>query len=177
MESDFQTGFGKKQEAGRVINFRNSRKIGFMCVLPLILFVLVYMVYPVFYNVRISFYDWNGIDPDMTFIGAANFINIFKDKVFRIVLRNFLLFALFTVTVQAVLGVSAGGYVPEEICGQGCVESDPFYAGNPFFYNNRAGLLQAFGSEYRVFEGDSFFFRGECSAFESETCHMGDYYS
>ena len=104
MERNFQTGSGKKQEAGRVINFRNSRKIGFMCVLPLILFVLVYMVYPVFYNVRISFYDWNGIDPDMTFIGATNFINIFKDKVFRIVLRNFLLFALFTVTVQAVLG-------------------------------------------------------------------------
>ena len=78
MERNFQTGSGKKQEAGRVINFRNSRKIGFMCVLPLILFVLVYMVYPVFYNVRISFYDWNGIDPDMTFIGATNFINIFK---------------------------------------------------------------------------------------------------
>lgn len=47
MERNFQTGSGKKQEAGRVINFRNSRKIGFMCVLPLILFVLVYMVYPV----------------------------------------------------------------------------------------------------------------------------------
>ena len=78
MERNFQTGSGKKQEAGRVINFRNSRKIGFMCVLPLILFVLVYMVYSVFYNVRISFYDWNGIDPDMTFIGAANFINIFN---------------------------------------------------------------------------------------------------
>ena len=97
-----------------------------MCVLPLILFVLVYMVYPVFYNVRISFYDWNGIDPDMTFIGAANFINIFKDKVFRIVLRNFLLFCLVYGDGAGSSGISAGGYVPEEICGQGCIESDPF---------------------------------------------------
>jgi len=69
-----------------------------------VLFVLVYMVYPILYNVKISFYDWNGIDPDMTFIGIKNFTDIFKDKVFRVVLKNFLLFALFTVTIQAVLG-------------------------------------------------------------------------
>ena len=87
-----------------MINFKNSKKIGFFCVLPLVLFVLVYMVYPILYNVKISFYDWNGIDPDMTFIGIKNFTDIFKDKVFRVVLKNFLLFALFTVTIQAVLG-------------------------------------------------------------------------
>lgn len=40
----------------------------------------------------------------MTFIGIKNFTDIFKDKVFRVVLKNFLLFALFTVTIQAVLG-------------------------------------------------------------------------
>ena len=83
-----------------MINFKNSKKIGFFCVLPLVLFVLVYMVYPILYNVKISFYDWNGIDPDMTFIGIKNFTDIFKDKVFRVVLKNF----LFTVTIQAVLG-------------------------------------------------------------------------
>ena len=38
-----------------MINFKNSKKIGFFCVLPLVLFVLVYMVYPILYNVKISF--------------------------------------------------------------------------------------------------------------------------
>lgn len=87
-----------------MINFKNSKKIGFLCILPLMLFVIVYMVYPILYNVRISLYDWNGIDKDMAFIGLGNFTGIFKDKVFRIVLKNFLLFAVFTVVIQAVLG-------------------------------------------------------------------------
>ncbi len=87
-----------------MIKYKNSRKTGFLLVLPLILFVTVYMVYPVIYNIKISFYDWNGIDPDKTFVGFQNFVHIFNDKVFRIVLKNFLFFALFTVSIQAILG-------------------------------------------------------------------------
>ena len=101
-----------------MINFKNSKKIGFFCVLPLVLFVLVYMVYPILYNVKISFYDWNGIDPDMTFIGIKNFTDIFKDKVFRVVLKNFLLFALFTVTIQAVLGVRLADLFQKKFLGR-----------------------------------------------------------
>jgi ABC-type sugar transport systems, permease components len=87
-----------------MINFKNSKRIGFLCVLPLILFVVLFMVYPILYNLKISLYDWNGIDPEMKFIGLSNFNSIFHDKVFRIVLKNFILFAVFTVSIQAVLG-------------------------------------------------------------------------
>lgn len=87
-----------------MINYKNSKKIGFLCTLPLILFVMVYMVYPIIYNLQISLYDWNGIDPDKTFVGLSNFTKLLKDKVFFIVLKNFALFAVFTVGVQAFFG-------------------------------------------------------------------------
>lgn len=87
-----------------MINFRKSKKIGFLLVLPLTIFVLIYMVYPVIYNIKISFYDWNGIDPGMTFIGFKNYALMFKDKVFSTVVINFVLFAVFTVSIQAILG-------------------------------------------------------------------------
>ena len=87
-----------------MINYKNSKKIGLLCTLPLVLFVMVYMVYPIIYNIQVSFYDWNGIDPEKTFIGFENYLDLFHDKVFRIVLKNFVLFAVFTVGVQAILG-------------------------------------------------------------------------
>lgn len=87
-----------------MINYRNSKKVGLLCTLPLILFVLVYMVYPIIYNIQVSFYDWNGIDPEKVFVGFQNFTDLFKDKVFYTVLKNFILFAVVTVVVQAVLG-------------------------------------------------------------------------
>lgn len=87
-----------------MINYKNSKKIGLLCTLPLVLFVLVYMVYPVIYNLQISLYDWNGIDPDKTFVGFKNFNKLFHDKVFFTVLRNFALFAVFTVGIQAFFG-------------------------------------------------------------------------
>lgn len=88
-----------------MVNYRNSKRIGVLFVLPLSLFVLVFMVYPVLYNIRVSFTDWNGIDPDMAFVGLDNYISLFKDPVFYTVLKNFVLFAVATVLVQAVLGM------------------------------------------------------------------------
>ena len=51
-----------------MLNYKNSRKIGLLFVLPLIAFVAVFMVYPIIFNVRISFTDWNGIDPEFSFV-------------------------------------------------------------------------------------------------------------
>lgn len=87
-----------------MINYKNSKRTGLLCTLPLVLFVLVYMVYPIIYNLRISFFDWNGIDPERTFVGLKNFSTLLHDKVFCTVLKNFVLFAVFTVGIQAFLG-------------------------------------------------------------------------
>ena len=88
-----------------MLNTKNSRRTGILYVLPLAAFVLVFMVYPIIYNIQVSFTDWNGIDPEKTFVGFKNYIKLFKDPVFKIVLKNFVLFAVMTVTVQAVLGL------------------------------------------------------------------------
>ena len=87
-----------------MLNYKNSRKIGLLFVLPLIAFVAVFMVYPIIFNVRISFTDWNGIDPEFSFVGVANYLQLFRDPVFLTILRNFLLFAVCTVGAQAIIG-------------------------------------------------------------------------
>lgn len=88
-----------------MIKYKNSKLLGFLFVLPLSLFVLIFMVYPILFNIQNSFYDWNGIGADKVFIGLKNYAALFGDKVFRTVLKNFLLFAVFTVSIQCVLGL------------------------------------------------------------------------
>ncbi len=88
-----------------MIKYRNSKRVGFLYILPLFLFVLIFMVYPIVFNVKNSFYDWNGISADKVFIGLKNYTSLFQDKVFRTVLKNFALFAVLTVSVQCVLGL------------------------------------------------------------------------
>lgn len=88
-----------------MINYKNSKLLGFLFVLPLIIFVAVFMVYPIFFNIQNSFYDWNGISAEKIFIGFQNYIKMFQDKVFMTVLKNFMLFAVLTVAVQCALGL------------------------------------------------------------------------
>jgi raffinose/stachyose/melibiose transport system permease protein len=88
-----------------MIHYKNSARIGFLFVIPLVLFIVIFMVYPVCYNAVISFYRWNGIAKTKTFIGIKNYLKLFKDPVFGITVKNFLLFAFFTVSVQAIIGL------------------------------------------------------------------------
>lgn len=88
-----------------MINYKNSKLLGFLFILPLSLFVLIFMVYPILFNVQNSFYEWNGIAADKTFIGFQNYVNLFKDDVFGIVIKNFVLFAVLTVGIQSILGI------------------------------------------------------------------------
>ncbi len=88
-----------------MVNYKNNKKIGLLFVLPLAVFVLIFMVYPIFYNLQVSLTDWNGIDPEKTFVGMKNYTSLLKDPVFKTVLKNFVMFAIFTVLIQAVLGL------------------------------------------------------------------------
>ncbi len=88
-----------------MVNYKNSKMLGYLFVIPLCIFVTVFMVYPIIFNVQNSFYDWNGIAADKIFIGIQNYIELLKDPVFKTVLKNFLLFAVLTVGVQSILGI------------------------------------------------------------------------
>ena len=88
-----------------MINYKSSTRIGLLFVSPLILFLLAYMVYPLIYNLNISFFEWNGVAKSKTFIGLENYQSLFEDRVFGIVLRNFLYFAVVTVSIQCTFGL------------------------------------------------------------------------
>jgi raffinose/stachyose/melibiose transport system permease protein len=76
----------------------------------MVILFLIFIVYPIFFNVFISFHEWNGIDLERIFIGLSNYRKLFTDPVLLIILRNFIIFAILTISVQALLGMIFATY-------------------------------------------------------------------
>lgn len=59
-------------------------------VLPAFLLYLVFVLFPIVYNIGISFYRTNLMEPGK-FVGLKNYINLFQDSIFQKALKNNLL--------------------------------------------------------------------------------------
>lgn len=71
---------------------------------PLFLYGL-WAVYPTLATIVISFTDWDGVTPKITWVGFENYIFLFADKVFRISLVHNLLWVLVFLVVPVSLGL------------------------------------------------------------------------
>jgi len=90
---------------------------GYLFVLPLFALFAIFIVYPIIFNIYISFFEWNGVRPEMTFIGFGNYAKLIVDPVMLKVLRNFITFAIFTILIQAFLGISFASFFIRRIKG------------------------------------------------------------
>lgn len=77
----------------------------YLYILPLIIFSTLLLYYCIFFTFYSSFTDWNGITSEMNFVGLKNYIKLFQDPYFYISLKNNLIFFVFTVFIQAALGL------------------------------------------------------------------------
>jgi ABC-type sugar transport system permease subunit len=74
---------------------------------PLLIFVAVIALYPLFFSFYISFFKYRLTDPNQTrtFLGLANYVNAFHDKVVLTAIRNTLVFVAGTVGIELMLGL------------------------------------------------------------------------
>ncbi|BBH22024.1 binding-protein-dependent transport systems inner membrane component [Paenibacillus baekrokdamisoli] len=84
-------------------------KVAYLCLLPTFLFVCVFLVYPTFEAIRISFLDWNMRDYyHPTFVGLANYREIFNSEVFINSFKVLLIFLVWALVVLQGISVLAG---------------------------------------------------------------------
>ena len=79
--------------------------------LPAVLFLLVYIFYPMIETFRISLYRWNGISADKTFTGLDNWSNLMADKDFWGAFRNSVLIMAISVCIQIPLGLKLATFL------------------------------------------------------------------
>ena len=76
--------------------------------LPGLLFVLVFVLWPLVRGIQMSMYNWNLMVPNRSvFVGADNLIRALTDPSFWVATRNTFLYAAVTVPGQMVLGLAA----------------------------------------------------------------------
>ncbi|WP_432181584.1 carbohydrate ABC transporter permease [Streptomyces sp. NBC_00063] len=76
---------------------------------PLVIYLAVFYVYPLYRNVELSLKDYtvrSFVDGSAPFIGWDNYREVFSDPVFGPALRNTLLFTVGSIVVQYVLGLA-----------------------------------------------------------------------
>ncbi|MFT3985708.1 MAG: sugar ABC transporter permease [Lachnospiraceae bacterium] len=78
---------------------------GYLFILPMVALFVGFVIYPVIYNIIISFFEWNGISQTKEFVGLTNYRALFADPVMATIIKNFLIFAFSTILIQALIGL------------------------------------------------------------------------
>lgn len=87
--------------------FKRKRYVDYTFIIPAFVFIAVFMIYPIIYNIVMSFKDvtiQNLISGDQKFVGFENFKMIFSDKYFWGAFQNTFLFLIFCLTFQFLFG-------------------------------------------------------------------------
>lgn len=77
----------------------------YLFILPIFFFFAIFSVYPIIFNLYYAFTDWNGMSQSWNWVGWENFKDLFSGRVLGIAFRNTMLFFVFTVMPQAIIGL------------------------------------------------------------------------
>ena len=73
---------------------------------PALIWYLIFLVYPMYQSLVISFMDWDGLSADIRFVGLENYRRIFfADDTARLALRNNVLWTLGTLLIPTTIGL------------------------------------------------------------------------
>lgn len=91
----------------------------YVFLIPGLLIYFVWTIYPLAYQLYISFFDWN-IMPgqESVFVGLANYQEAFADKTFWLAMKNTAGYAIVTVTGQMIVGMALAVLVNRVIIGK-----------------------------------------------------------
>ena len=96
---------------------RKNNKIGYLYILPITFFSLVFIYYCIGFTLYSSFTNWDGMSSEMDFIALDNYMKLFQDKTFYTALKNNLVFFVGTVFVQALVGFLLAVILKEKLSG------------------------------------------------------------
>ena len=82
-----------------------SRWKGLWYLLPALLVYLLFTFLPILETIRSSFYQWDGFSQNRTWIGLANYVELFTDPKFHNALLNNLVFVIFFSIIPILIGL------------------------------------------------------------------------
>ncbi len=83
---------------------QKNKILPYLLVSPYIIHLLVFVAFPVFFSVYLTFNKWNIISP-MEFIGVGNFVRVFQDRLFFTAIYNTLKFLVVHIPLQIIVAL------------------------------------------------------------------------
>jgi ABC-type sugar transport system permease subunit len=80
-------------------------RAGYFFVLPALLLYALFMIYPFIQSVYLSFTSWNGADPVKTWVGLANYQELFHDRLLWTALKHNLIWVVLGTIGPMVIGL------------------------------------------------------------------------
>ncbi|MBI9102419.1 MAG: sugar ABC transporter permease [Spirochaetales bacterium] len=88
-----------------ILSNRKNTTFFTLIFLPALLVILFLTIYPILNTVYLSFFKYNYLSDERSFIGLKNFITIGSDKVFQTAFLNTIIFALIATAFEVGLGI------------------------------------------------------------------------
>ena len=84
-----------------------DKRAGFYFTIPLLIFLALMVIYPVYYTIKLSFYEWSlSTARDMQWVGLENYQYAFEKGKFVDSAVITIIYAVFSVAVEVVFGVA-----------------------------------------------------------------------
>ncbi|MCR1950741.1 sugar ABC transporter permease [Clostridium sp. DSM 100503] len=83
----------------------STKRATIIFLVPACIFLLVFIVYPIIYSIRLSTFEWNGIGLNKVFIGLGNWKELLSDAVFRKALLNNIVIMVLSIMIQLPIGM------------------------------------------------------------------------
>ena len=77
----------------------------YLCLLPSLLFLALFTYYPMGFSAYLSLFRWNVLNPEAIFVGVENYLQLWQEPLFWLVLRNNLFYALGTIPATMALAL------------------------------------------------------------------------
>jgi raffinose/stachyose/melibiose transport system permease protein len=133
---------------------RRSIVVRYGFTIPALLIYFVFLIYPAFRTVRLSFTNWDGIAPTCKYVGLRNYDRLFQNDIFHLALKNTLLWSVAIIVIPSALGLFLAVALNEEFRGRALFRT-VFYAPGVlplvgvamiwgWIYNPQVGFLNQF---------------------------------
>ena len=83
---------------------KSNLKVGLLFILPALIVFIIFKYWPILLNFKMSFYEWNIMQPPGKFIGFANYRHMFESSLFWTAWKNNI--------IIFILGLIVGFWVP-----------------------------------------------------------------
>ncbi|KAA3641172.1 MAG: sugar ABC transporter permease [Bacteroidetes bacterium] len=93
---------------------KRNKWLPYLFVLPYILHFLVFVAFPVFFSLFLTFHKWNIISP-VEFVGWSNYTRMFNDRMFWIAILNTLKFLAIHIPLQLVIALALAEFLNQSI--------------------------------------------------------------